>query len=129
MFPVRVSSEWKWAGIVLTLAVGAIHLMATQGDDARAVAYLGVLFLVNAIGAAVAAVGIWLDDSWGWALAILVAAGAFAGYVVSRTIGLSGFYGSWADPLGILSLVVEAALTILGVWVLVTRSTLSPLER
>ena len=40
----------------------------------------------------------------------LVAAGAFVGYVVSRTIGLPGLGvdDAWFEPLGVLSLVAEA---------------------
>ena len=45
----------------------------------------------------------------GWALGILVAAGAFIGYIVSRTVGIFGLPPDvWMEPLGIASLVVEA---------------------
>jgi hypothetical protein len=57
----------------------------------------------------VAAVGIFLHRTWGWALGILVAAGAFIGYIVSRTVGIFGLPPDvWMEPLGIASLVVEA---------------------
>jgi hypothetical protein len=54
-------------------------------------------------------VGIYRGKGWGWALGLLVAAGAFAGYVISRTVGLPGLpvETEWLEPLGVLSLVVE----------------------
>jgi hypothetical protein len=42
-----------------------------------------------------------------------VAAGAFAGYVLSRTTGLPGAtddVGNWTEPLGLASLVVEGCV-------------------
>jgi hypothetical protein len=46
----------------------------------------------------------------GWFLGLLVAGGAFAGYVISRTVGLPGLpvETEWLEPLGVLSLLVEA---------------------
>ena len=40
----------------------------------------------------------------------LVSVGAFVGYVVSRTVGLPGLgvEEEWLEPLGVLSLIVEA---------------------
>jgi hypothetical protein len=40
----------------------------------------------------------------------LVAGGAFVGYVISRTVGLPGLpvEEEWLEPLGLLSLLVEA---------------------
>jgi hypothetical protein len=50
-----------------------------------------------------------LHRTWGWALGLLVAAGAFVGYIVSRTAGIFGLPPDvWMEPLGIASLVVEA---------------------
>jgi hypothetical protein len=48
---------------------------------------------------------------WGSTLGVLVAGGALAGYVISRTIGLPGLAPEiWiSSPLAVLSLAVEAA--------------------
>jgi hypothetical protein len=61
-------------------------------------------------GAILAALGIHRERSWGWGLGALVSVGAFAGYVISRTIGLPGLpvEEEWLEPLGLLSMVVEA---------------------
>lgn len=57
-----------------------------------------------------AAAGIYLDRrGLGWNLGALIAAGAFAGYVISRMAGLPGLgVDVWMEPIGLLSLAVEA---------------------
>lgn len=85
---------------------------------------MGVGFVVNFVGALVAAVGIYRDALWGWLLGVVVAGGALVMYVVSRSIGLPGFeqaIGRWTGPLGILSLIVEALFVALFLLALTTR--------
>jgi len=54
-------------------------------------AYKGVLFAANALGALVAARGIYRNQrALGWVLGLAVAGGALLAYVASRTIGLTG---------------------------------------
>jgi hypothetical protein len=104
------SSAWLvGAGISLILVVGLIHLIDAP-EDLEEGSYLGFLFLANFLGALVASVGIYRGNGWGWVLGLLVAGGAFAGYVISRTAGLPGLgvEEEWLEPLGVLSLVVEA---------------------
>jgi uncharacterized membrane protein YfcA len=96
------------AGISLILVVGLIHLINSPGDLEEG-SYTGLLYLANFVGALAAAVGIYRGKRWGWALGLLVAGGTFAGYVISRTVGLPGLpvETEWLEPLGVLSLVVE----------------------
>ena len=96
-------------GISLIVIVGLIHLINSPGDLEEG-AYTGVLYLANFAGALAAAVGIYWGKSWGWVLGLLVAGGAFAGYVISRTVGLPELpvETEWLEPLGVLSLLVEA---------------------
>jgi len=77
--------------------------------------FKGVLFLANGIAAIVAAFGIYRGErNWGWGLGVLVAGGALVGYVISRTVGLPSLAPDiWLEPLGILSLMVEAAFIAL----------------
>ena len=98
------------AGIALILVTGAIHFIDAPGSFGDAT-YKGVLFLVNGIAAVVAACGIHRGErTWGWGLGVLVAGGALVAYVTSRTLGLPGLAPDvWLEPLGILSLLVEAA--------------------
>jgi hypothetical protein len=104
------SSAWlAGVGISLIAVVGLIHLIDAP-EDLEEGSYLGFLFLANFLGALVAAAGIYRGSRWGWVIGLLVAGGAFAGYVISRTAGLPGLPAEeeWLEPLGVLSLVVEA---------------------
>ena len=97
------------AGISLIIVVGLIHLIGAS-EDLEEAPYQGLLFLANFFGAILAIIGIYRGRSWGWSLGALVSVGAFAGYVTSRTIGLPGLgvEEEWLEPLGLLSLLVEA---------------------
>ena len=104
-----VSERLVGAGISLIVIVGLIHLINSPGDLEEG-SYAGVLYLANFFGAILAAIGIYRGRSWGWSVGALVAVGAFVGYVVSRTNGLPGLpvEEEWLEPLGLLSLLVEA---------------------
>ncbi len=106
----------RLAGILLVLAVSLIHLYKAPMHF-EAATYLGVAFVVNFIGALVAAVGIFLGaKNWGWLLGAYVAGGAFVAYLVSRAVGLAGFeeaVGKWANPVGTFSLIVEGLFVAL----------------
>lgn len=97
------------AGVALIVATGVIHALEAPGylDEKQ---YVGILFIANAVGAAVSALGIWRGARAAWVLGVLVAAGAFAGFILARTTGLpGGFKESDWEPLGIVSLAIEAA--------------------
>src|SRR5215216_1010153 len=103
-----------WAGISLIAVVGLIHLIEAS-EELEEATYLGPLFLANFGGAGAAAIGIYRNYRWGWGLGALVAGGAFAGYVISRTIGLPGMpVEDWLELLGVLSLLVEGLF--IGLW-------------
>jgi len=104
------------AGIALILVTGAIHLIDAPSSFGDAT-YKGLLFLANGIAAIIAAFGIHNGERrWGWELGVLVAGGALVSYVISRTVGLPGLAPDvWLEPLGILSLMVEAAFIVLFV--------------
>jgi uncharacterized membrane protein YfcA len=110
-----VSDGLVGAGISLIVIVGLIHLIDSP-EDLEEGSYLGLLFLANFFGALTAAIGIYRGKRWGWALGLLVAGGAFAGYVISRTVGLPGLpvETEWLEPLGVLSLIVEGLYV--GLW-------------
>ena len=110
------------AGIALILATGVIHLIDAPSSFGDAT-YKGLLFVANGVGAVVAALGIYRGArSWGWGLGAVVAAGAFVGYGISRTVGLPGLPPDvWLEPLGVLSLIVEAAFLVVFFLVLRAR--------
>ena len=109
-----VSRNLKWLGMALIVLVGVIHF-ADAPDSFEEAFYKGALFVANGVGALVAAIGISRGaKSWGWTLGALVAAGAFVGYVASRTVGLPGLgVDTWMEPMGILSLVAEGLFVVL----------------
>lgn len=110
------------AGVVLIFLTGLIHLLVFPEYYGFA-AYLGLLMLANFAGSVVSAVGIYQRQIWGWALGIVLAAGAFVAYVESRTLGLPGL-PSWepfTEPPGLISLVVEAIFVGLATYVLAWR--------
>ena len=110
-----------WAGILLVLATGLIHVVEGPANYHEA-AYKGILFFLNAAGALVAARGIYRGEKlWGWTLGVLISAGALTLYIVSHTIGLPGLEidDEWFEPLGVASLLVE------GLYVLVYASVMT----
>src|SRR5215216_7693096 len=124
------------AGFLLMLGCGLIHLIGAP-EHLEEATYIGVLFVINAAGALVAALGIYRDRLWGWLLGILVAGGAFVMFVVSRLIGLPAYeehVGMWlgesaGDRLGIPSLIVEAPFVVLAAIVLIRRRASSRSKR
>jgi len=110
-----------WAGILLVLATGLIHVVEGPANYYEA-AYKGILFFLNAAGALAAARGIYRGAKlWGWTLGVLISAGALTLYIVSHTIGLPGLEidDEWFEPLGVASLLVE------GLYVIVYASVMT----
>jgi hypothetical protein len=130
----------RFVGALLAVAVAAAHV-ADQGGVTAMVspAWIGWGYrLVEAGGILTALVllpgpvrpgwvgrgAVRLEPAWlrpaglGWVAAVLLGAGPFAGYLASRTVGLPGDphdVGNWGNWVGTVSLLVEAALVMLGV--------------
>jgi hypothetical protein len=100
----------RLAGVVLILAVGAIHLLEAPAHF-EAAAYLGVLFAINFVGTLAAAIGIFRGaKGWGWTLGALISVLSLLAYLASRQFGLPGFTeaaGKWDEPLGTLAMILE----------------------
>lgn len=106
----------KFATIVGLAGIAAIHLMDLPGKFAET-PYLGVAYL-GMIGAALFLIERLVRHSASPKAARLemlaaagLAASVFAGFVVNRTVGMPGAMGdigNWFEPLGFLSLFVEA---------------------
>lgn len=103
----------KWAGIALIAITGFIHLFLAPEYFEEYGALYGAAFVLNFLGAAVAAVGIYRGErNWGWVLGAAIAAGAFVLYVTSMTVGLPGGVSEPLEPVGLLSLIVESGLVL-----------------
>lgn len=124
MGSVETTNLRTWAGIGLIAASGVIHLVETP-EYFQEMPYIGVLFGLSVAGALLAAFGIARRERWGWLLGVVVAGGSFIAYLLSRTIGLPGFReNSWeefAEPLGLLSLLVEGLFLVVAANVLAGR--------
>lgn len=102
-------------------ATGLIHFVKASHKFEEA-AYVGVLFVFNALGSAIAALGIYLGRAWAWHLGAFIAAFAFASFILSRTAGLPIMGEAEWNAAGISSLVVEGAfLLVYAAWRLKNR--------
>ena len=100
--------------------VGVIHLILSP-EYLDEQAYVGVLFIAGGLGALVVAVRLWLTaDRAAGTLGVLIAAGMFAGFVLSRTTGLPGFKEEEWELSGIVSLILEAGF--IGLWLSALRA-------
>jgi hypothetical protein len=120
----ETASMQKWLGIGLIGASGLIHLI--EGPEyLQEVRYIGLLFVASVVGALLAAFGIARGERWGWMLGVLVAGGSIAGYLLSRSIGLPDFrentWQAFAEPLGLLSLLVEGLFLVVAARALAVR--------
>jgi hypothetical protein len=111
----------------LCLAVAAIHVIDQGGfPGSKAPGYVADGYFVVEIAGALAAAALIAGVVWaGWFVSAGVAAGPFIGYVLSRGPGLPGYtsdVGNWTEPLGLVSLFVEAALFALTATLLVRRT-------
>lgn len=106
----------RGVGILLILAIGAIHLYLTPRHF-EAATYIGVAFVANFVASLVAALGIsYGAKNWGWLLGAYIAGGALVAYLVTRAVGLAGFEeaaGNWADAWGNFAMMIEG-LYLLG---------------
>ena len=94
-------------------AVGVIHLVLSP-EYLDEQAYVGVLFIAGGIGALAVAARLWFtQDRAAGALGALIAAGMFAGFILSRTVGLPGFKEEEWELSGIVSLILEAGFLTL----------------
>ena len=124
MFAIDSPKKVTWAGVWTIALVGVIHLAVIPEYFAEA-AYVGLLFLTNAVGAALSAYGIRRGAGWGWALGALISVASFVGYIASRTVGLPGAPGilreGFFDPPGLLSLILEDLFVALYLRVIARR--------
>jgi hypothetical protein len=125
----------RFAGAALALAVATVHVADQGGITAlNSPSWIGWGYrLIEAGGVLTALVlltpaRLRVIPAWaGWAAGVLLGAGPFIAYVLSRTVGVPGDpgdVGNWGYWVGTVSLLVEAALVVLAVSMLpALRST------
>jgi hypothetical protein len=107
----------RGVGAVGLAGVGLIHLLDVV-DKFSETAYIGVLYVALIVASVVAARHLILvGDRRSWTAAGGLAAATLLAYAVSRSVGLPAAtddVGNWAEPLGLASLFVEGAVTVLS---------------
>jgi hypothetical protein len=110
---------WRTAAGILLLADAAIHAYEILGAD---VAFLIGGFTATAAGTAAGAYLLFTRaPRLGWILGGVTALLTFTGYIVTRATPVPGDqsdFGNWLEPLGVVSLVLEAILVALAAWAL-----------
>jgi hypothetical protein len=111
--------SWRALAGILLLADAAIHAYEVVGAD---VAFLIGGFIATAAGTAAGAYLLFTRaPRLGWILGGLTALLTFIGYIVTRATPIPGDqddFGNWGEPLGIVSLVIEAILVAMALWAL-----------
>ncbi|MFD8396065.1 hypothetical protein ACFV2N_44460 [Streptomyces sp. NPDC059680] len=120
-----VTGTWiRVVAAALCLAVSCIHVQDQGGIPGdKTPHYVGIgYYLLEAAGVACAALLLLTlrFRSWNapWWLAMGVALGPLVGYILSRGPGLPDYSddrGNWTEPLGLISLTVEASLLVAAV--------------
>jgi len=121
----RTLQTMRYLGAVALLAVGAVHLQQYLGDDYYSIPTIGPLFLLNAIGSGVIAVGLLLpiervlprraDAAVGFLAlgAVIIAVASLIMLFISESTSLFGFAESGYRGTIIIAIVAEAATMLL----------------
>ena len=113
-------------GALLALAVAAVHIADQGGITAfNSPDWIGWGYRVIEVGGVLTALTLvlprprWLGPAWlGWAAGVLLGAGPFVAYILSRSVGVPGDpgdVGNWGYWVGTVSLFIEAALIMLSI--------------
>jgi hypothetical protein len=114
----------RMVAALLALAIAAVHVADQGGISSFASPdWIGWSYRLIEVGGVLTAVMLLIPwSAWlGWAAAVLLGAGPFAAYIASRSVGIPGDHGDvgdWGYWVGTVSLVVEAALIVLGITML-----------
>lgn len=107
-------------GVALLVGVAITHVLDLPDKLAEA-HYMAFLFCCLIVASLLVAALLVTGHALGiaWTAAGVLCAATIVGYVLSRTVGLpqiEDHVGQWTDPIGVSSLVFEAGLVALCVW-------------
>jgi hypothetical protein len=111
----RITLPTRLLAAVLCLGVAAVHVIDQAGlPGTKDPGYVQGLYYALELGGILTAIALLIPRfPVRWLFPVLIAAGPIVGYVLSRGPGLPGYsddIGNWAEPLGIVSVVIELAL-------------------
>ena len=113
----RPDDVTRWL-VVALLAVAAVAHIPLVGEHLMEAPYMGVLFVLFTAAALLTAGALALKASaLRYAAATGLCAAAVVTYAATRLVAfpqLADDVGAWAEPLGVLSIAVEAAVVVLG---------------
>lgn len=111
--------------VVGLVGIALVHLVELP-DTFRETATLGALFAILVVASAGVAAGlVHVDHTRLWQLTALVAVAPIAGYVLTRSVALpfdDEDVGNWLEPLGLVSLFIQASVLGLCAYVLLGRA-------
>jgi hypothetical protein len=115
-----VTPAVRFIGALLCVAVVVIHVIDQGGiPGSKTPSYVGIgYWFLEIVGILTAVVLVATPPAPPtWFIAVGVGAGPLLGYVLSRGPGLPSYsddVGNWFEPLGVLSLAVEAVLIVVA---------------
>jgi hypothetical protein len=109
--------RWRWALTVCAGISAAAH-MPVVGEHLREAPYMGEEFIVLIVGCLLIGAAALICDSVALYLLAVIACGlAIAGYAATRIVAfprLADDVGNWLEPLGVVSILAEAAVIVIA---------------
>jgi hypothetical protein len=116
--------RWRW---VLTVAAGvsALAHLPVVGEHLRDAPYMGEEFVVLIIGCLLIGAAVLICDSAAlYLVAVITCSLPITGYVATRVVAfadLADDVGNWWEPLGVVSILAEAAGVAVALCALASR--------
>jgi hypothetical protein len=124
----------KTLAVVGLIGIAIVHLIDSVGtySETRYIFWLYVALIVGCVvQSAVLLFAHRLDAGLAWSAVVVLGLAPLVGYVLSRSTGLpgdGGDIGNWSEPLGLVSMFVEALVIVLASWrVSVARRATAPI--
>jgi hypothetical protein len=108
--------------VVGLVGIAIVHLIDSVGtySETRYVFWLYVALIVGCVAqSAILLFAQRVDGAIAWSAVVVLGLAPLVGYVLSRSTGLpadSGDIGDWSEPLGLVSMFVEALVIVLAAW-------------
>jgi hypothetical protein len=112
----------KILAVVGLIAIATIHLIDSVGtySETRYIFWLYVALIAGCVAqSAILLFAHRADPGLRWSAVAILGVAPLVGYVLSRSTGLpddGGDIGNWSEPLGLVSMFVEALVIALAAW-------------